>query len=81
MRCRSLQFHIYTQLTNIKLQTQFLTTVTLLQFCVTKSPPFNITSLITVHLACNNTEAVNPFVYALLWFRINTATDKIFAHQ
>ena len=34
-----LAFHIYTQLTNIKLQTQFFTTLTLLQFCVSKSPP------------------------------------------
>jgi hypothetical protein len=29
------------------------------QFCVSKSPPFNITSLIAVQLACNNTEVVN----------------------
>ena len=58
---RLLQFHIYTQLTNTKPQTQFFTTVTLVQFCVSKSPPFNVTSLITVQPACNNTEVVNPF--------------------
>ena len=29
------------------------------RFCVSKSPPFNVTSLITVQLACNNTEAIN----------------------
>ena len=40
---RLLQFHIYTQLTNIKPQTQFFTTVTLLQFCVSKSLPFIVT--------------------------------------
>jgi len=61
MRRRLLPFHIYTQLTNIKLQTQFFSTVTLVQFCVSKSPPFNVTSLITVQLACNNTEVVNTF--------------------
>jgi len=54
-----LEFHIYTQLTNIKLHTQFFTTVTLVKFCVSKSPPFNVTSLITVQLACNNTEVSN----------------------
>jgi hypothetical protein len=59
MRRRLPAFHIYTQLTNIKLQTQFFTTVTLVQFCVSKSPPFNVTSLISVQLACNNTEVVN----------------------
>ena len=48
-------------MTNIKLQTQFFTTVTLLQFCVSKSTPCNVTSLITVQLACINTEVVNPF--------------------
>jgi len=31
-----------------------------MQFCVSKSPPFNVTSLITIQLACNNTEVVNP---------------------
>jgi hypothetical protein len=59
MRRRSLQFPIYTQLNNIKLQTQFFTTVLLVQFCVSKSPPFNVTSLITVKLAGNNTKVVN----------------------
>ena len=59
MRSRLLAFHIYTQLTNIKLQTQFFTAVTLVKFCVSKSPPFNVTSLITVQLDCNNTKVVN----------------------
>jgi len=59
MRRRLLAFHNYTQLTNIKLQTQFFPTVTLVQFCISKSPPFNVTSLSTVQLACNNTEVVN----------------------
>jgi len=57
--CRLPAFHIKTQLTNIKLQTQFFTTVTLMQFCVSKSPPFNVTSLIAVQLACNNNKVVN----------------------
>ena len=51
-------FHISPQLTDIKLQTQFFTTVTLVQFCVSKSPLCNVTSLIAVQLACNNTEVV-----------------------
>jgi hypothetical protein len=59
MRRRLLPFHIYTQLTNIKHQTQFFTTVTLVQFCVSKSLPFNVTSLTAVQLASNNTEVVN----------------------
>jgi len=59
MRRRLLPFHIYTQLTNIKLQTQFFPAVTLVQFCVSKSPPFNVTSLIGIQLACNNTAVVN----------------------
>jgi len=58
MRLCLFAFHIYTQLTNIKLRTQFFTRVTLVQFCVRKSPPFNVTSLIAVQLACNNTEVV-----------------------
>jgi len=49
-RRRLLAFHIYTQLTNIKLQTQFFTTVTLVQFYVSKSPLYNVTSLIAVQL-------------------------------
>ena len=49
----------YKCLSNINHQTQFLPTVTLVQFCVSKSPPFNVTSLIAVQLACNNTEVVN----------------------
>ena len=59
MRFCLLAFHIYTQPTNIKLQTQFFTTITLVQFSVSKSPPFNVSSLITVQLACNITEVVN----------------------
>jgi hypothetical protein len=59
MRRRLLAVHNYTKLTNIKLQTQFFKTVTLVQFCVSKSPPFNVTSLIAVQLACNNIEVVN----------------------
>ena len=35
------------------------TTARLVQFCVSKSPPFNVTSLIAVQLACNSTEVVN----------------------
>jgi hypothetical protein len=54
-----LAFHILTQVTRFKLHTQFLTKVTLGQFCVSKSPPSNFISLITVQLACNNTEVVN----------------------
>ena len=60
MRICLLAFHIYIQLANIKRQRQFFTTVTLVQFCVSKSPSFNVTSLIAVQLACNNTEMVNP---------------------
>ena len=60
MRRRLLEFHIYTQLNNIKLHTQFFTTVTLVQFCVSKSPAFNDIALITVQLDCKNTEVVNP---------------------
>jgi hypothetical protein len=41
------------------LETKFFPRVTLVQICVSKSPPFNVTSLITVNLACNNTEVVN----------------------
>jgi hypothetical protein len=55
-----LEFHIYTQLSNIRLHTQFFTTVTLVQFCVSKSPAFNVIFLVTVQLGCNNTEVVNP---------------------
>jgi len=33
-------------------------TVTLVQFCVSKALPFNITTLIEVQLACNNNEVV-----------------------
>ena len=58
-KCHSACISHLQQLTNIKLQTQFFTTVTLVQFCVSKSPPFNVTSLITVQLSCNNTEVVN----------------------
>jgi len=47
------------QLANTKLHTQFFTTFRLVQFSATKSPPFNVTSLITVQLACNNNEVVN----------------------
>jgi len=61
MNSRLLAFHIYTQLANFELQTQFFTTVTLVQFCVSKSPPYNVTSLIAVQLACKYTEVVNPF--------------------
>ena len=32
-----------------------------MQFYVSKSPPFNVTSVITVQLVCSNTQAVNPF--------------------
>ena len=60
MRRLLLEFHIYAQLTNIKLHKQLFTTVTLVQFCVSKSSPFNVTSLITVQLDCNNTEVENP---------------------
>ena len=31
-----------------------------MQFCVTKSPTFDVLSLITGQLACNNIEVVNP---------------------
>ena len=54
----SVCFQTYKQLANIKLQTQFCTSVTLVQFCVGKSPPFNVSPLITVQLACYNTEVV-----------------------
>jgi hypothetical protein len=49
----------YKALANIKFEDKVFPAVTLLQFCVSKSPPFNVTSLITVQLACNNTEVVN----------------------
>jgi len=50
----SIYFKTNKQLFNIKLQTQIFTTVTMVQFCVSKSPTFNVTSLITVQLASNN---------------------------
>ena len=55
MRRRLPALHICTQLANIKLQTQFFTAVTPVQFCVSKTPPFKVTSLIVAQLACNNT--------------------------
>jgi len=39
---------------NIKLQTQIFTRSTMVQFCVSKSPTFNVISLITLQLACSN---------------------------
>jgi len=50
----------YKVLANIKFEKKFFPTVTLVQFCVSKSPPVNVTSLNTIQLACNNTEVVNP---------------------
>ena len=40
----------------LNVRANFFTTVILVQFCVSKSPSFNVTSLIAVQLACNNTE-------------------------
>ena len=55
---KSVCFQSYKQLANIKFRTQFFTTFTLVQFCVSKSLPFNVTSPITVQLACKSTEVV-----------------------
>ena len=49
----------YKELANIKSETKCFPAVTLVQFCVSKSPPFNVTSLIGIQLACNNTAVVN----------------------
>ena len=76
MRFCLLAFHIYTQLTNIKLQNQFFTTVTLEQFCFNKSPAFNITSLITVQQACNNTEVLNT-LHAVLIHKLLTPCNRV----
>jgi len=63
-----LAFHNGTQVANIKHLTLTLTTITLVQFCVSKSR-FNVTSLIREQLACNNTEVVytlNPMFFRSL---------------
>jgi hypothetical protein len=65
MRRRLPALHICTQLTNIKLETQFFTAVTPVQFCVSKSP-FIVTPLIAAQLAFNNTEFVNVLHPALI---------------
>ena len=68
-----LAFHIYIQLANIKRQRQFFTTVTLVQFCVSKSPTFNVTLLVAVQLACNNTEVeISLHPVLIRWLSINS---------
>ena len=52
-------FQIYKQMANFKLQAQFFTTVTVLQFCVSKSNPFTVTPRITVKVVCKNAEVLN----------------------
>jgi len=49
----------YKVLAYIKYETKLFPAVTLVLFCVSKSPPFNVTSLIAVQLACNSSEVVN----------------------
>jgi len=51
---KSICFQTHKQLANIKLQTQIFTRSKMVHFCVNKSPTFNVTSLITVQLACSN---------------------------
>jgi len=51
---KSICFQTHKQMANIKLQTQIFTRSTMVQFCVSKSPTFNVISLITLQLACSN---------------------------
>jgi hypothetical protein len=55
----SVCFQTHKQSANNKLQAQFFITVTMVQFCESKSTPFNVTSHITVQMNCNSTEGVN----------------------
>jgi len=56
----------YKELANINLQTQIFTTVTSVQFCVSKSPTLNVTWHITIQQACSNTEVVYSLYRVLI---------------